>query len=81
MSGFEGVPVNASEVAVVWAPNTAIGASLVGAGVGAAAGAVLMGAVVIGAVVIGAVGNSASTAGANGARPRASTPWVVARRH
>ena len=26
MSGFEGVPVNASEVAVVWAPSTAAGA-------------------------------------------------------
>ena len=86
MSGFEGLPVNASEVAVVWAPSTAAGASLVGAAVVGAAvvgavGAVVGGAVVGGPVVGETVGNSASTAGANGARPRASTPWVVARRH
>jgi len=94
MSGLDGVPVNESEVAVVWAPSTAAGASLVGAvaaAVVAAVGAVVGGAVVGGTVVGGTVvggtvvggttGDSVANTGAKAERPRASTPWVVARRH
>ena len=50
--------------------------------VGAAlVGTVLLGTVLLGTVVGGTTGDSVANAGAKAERPRASTPWVVARRH
>ena len=55
-----------------------VGAALVGT---VLLGTVVGGTVAGGTVAGGTTGDSVANAGAKAERPRASTPWVVARRH